>query len=527
MSAAKAPETTELPAVRGLKKLKQRQRDALAMGGPRRIARQHERGRMTVRERIDHLVDDGTFYEYAALAQSELPQMRDKTPADGKIAGLADIDGRPVVVHGDDATVLAGAGGRVAMAKIKRSYQYAVTKGYPIVNLGDSGGVRMPDNMGAANMMRMSNMNFGAPRNRAVPVIATLMGQCYGDPSWNAARADLVVMVKGAVMAVSGPKIIAGATGEQVSAEELGGWEMHARVTGQVDLFADDDAHCLELVRKALSFLPTNADELPPRVNSGDDPQRRLDDLPSLLPDSPRKAFDMRRVLKMVADDGEVLELKPRFDPSLVTALIRLDGYTVGVMANNSMGNAGAMGPGACEKATSFICLCDSFHIPLVTFHDTPGFFVSKAAEERKMPLKIMTFLDAWHQCSVPRIGVIARKSYGFAHRHMLGARMDTDYLVAWPNADVSFMAPEGAVEVVYGTSIGVSEDEKSERAARLAEINRVNEPWEPASLHLIDDVIDPRDTRSVVIRALARARGPSGDRGRSRRNLANWPTGF
>lgn len=518
---------SDAPDPYGVRELHAAREDSLAMGGRARITRQRERGRYTVRERIERLVDPDSFQEYGALARSERPEMRDRTPADGKVVGSASIRGRPVVVHGDDATVLAGAGGRVAMSKVKRSFAYAVEKGFPVVNLGDSGGVRMPDNMGAANMMGMSDVNYAEPRNRRVPVIATIMGSCFGDPAWTAARADIVIMVKGSVMAVSGPKVLATATGEKVTAEALGGWQLHARVTGQVDLFAETEDDCFDLIGNALSFFPLAADELPPRGKVTDDPSRRLDSVLEIIPDSPRKAFDMRRVLRLVADDGELLELKPHYDPSLITALVRLDGHPVGVLANNSMSNAGAMGPGACEKATAFVCLCDSFHIPLVSFHDTPGFFVSRAAEEAKMPLKIMTFLDAWHQSTVPRMGVIVRKSYGFAHRHMVGAQMGADYLVAWPTADVSFMAPEGAVEVVYGSRIEEGKNPEADRAARLAEINRANQPWEAAALNLIDDVIDPRETRQVLVRALARARGPGGDRGRSRRNLANWPTGF
>jgi methylmalonyl-CoA decarboxylase subunit alpha len=500
---------------------------ARTMGGARYIEKQHALGRMTARERVDKLLDENTFVEYAPLVRSEISAMHARTPADGKIAGFGEIDGRGVVVHADDATVLAGSGGRHAMRKVKRSHEYAVQHGYPVVNLGDAGGVRMPDNMGAANMMAMTDMNFGQPRNRQVPAVAAIMGECYGDPSWSAARADVVVMVKGCTMAVSGPKILAGATGEDVSAETLGGWELHARTTGQVDLFAQDEAECLSQIRDALSYLPSDANSVPPRLASSDLPSRRLEGAAALIPQHARQAFDMRRLLKMVVDDKRMLELKRHFDPSLITALARIDGHTVGLIASNSIGNAGAMGAGACEKATAFICLCDSFHIPLVGFHDSPGFFVSKAAEERKMPLKIMTLLDAWHQSTVPRFGVIVRKSYGFSHRHLIGAQMGADYLVAWPSADVSFMAPEGAVEVVYGRSIRAAADPDAERAARIEEINRANAPWEAAQKHLIDDIIDPADTRAVLAGALRRARGPKNQTVMSKRHLANWPTGF
>ena len=511
----------------GLHKLAEQRALALEMGGPEKIAKQHDKGRLTARERITRLLDPDTFHEYALLARSELPEMRPKTPAEGKLCGDGLIEGRRVFLSADDATVLAGAGGRLAMLKVKQHVEYAIRKGFPVVNLGDAAGVRMPDNMGSANMMRMAQVNYGQPRRRQVPVVATILGDCYGDPSWTAARADVVVMVKGCVMAVAGPRILGDATGERVSKQELGGWEVHARTTGQVDLFAEDEAHCFALVRQVLGYLPSHAGELPPVVDTADPPQRPQEELLKLLPASGRVAFNMHKVLDVVFDRGSVLELKPLYDRSLITALARLDGHTVGILANNSMHHAGAMGPAACEKATSFICLCDSFHIPLLTFHDTPGFYVSKAAEERKLPLKIMTYLDAWHQSTVPRIGVIVRKSYGIAHRNMIGAGMSADYLMAWPTADVSFMAPEGAVSVVFGTKLQDSADPQVDRARYLEIINTANQPWEAAEMHQVDAIIDPRETRVELIAALQRARGADGQRGRSARHLANWPTGF
>jgi acetyl-CoA carboxylase carboxyltransferase component len=222
-----------------------------------------------------------------------------------------------------------------------------------------------------------------------------------------------------------------------------------------------------------------------------------------------------------------LLELKPLYDASLITAFARLGGRPVGVLANNPMQRAGAMGPGACEKATAFICLCDSFHLPLVFFHDTPGFFVSKAAEEKKMPLKIMTFIEALHHSTVPRLSVVVRKSYGMAHCNMSGGNMRSDYLVAWPTADVSFMAPEAAANVVFGRKVDDYDDPDGPRADLIERMKRMNAPWEAAGVGLFDDVIDPRDTRRVLVEALGRAVGPRGDRGRSERRLASWPRMF
>ncbi|HEX4339284.1 MAG TPA: carboxyl transferase domain-containing protein [Polyangiaceae bacterium] len=507
-----------------LAELDARRTKALEMGGPGKIDRVHGAGKLTVRERIAALLDAGSFREVGLLARSDLPDAREKTPADGKVCGFGRIDGRPVYVSGDDVTVLAGSGGRVGVKKDHDAAVYAASKGYPCISLGDAGGARIPDIMGATGMMSMVYPIGGQPRDRQVPFVATILGECYGSPTWKASIADVVIQVKGAVMAVSGPPVLAAATGEVVTPEEIGGWQLHAKVTGEVDLFAEDERHCFELVRRVLSYLPSSADDLPPVVRTGDPPDRTLDDVLDVLPERAQVAYDMHKLVNRIFDAGSVLELKPLYDASLITALARLDGHTVGVLANNPMQRAGAMGPGACEKATAFICLCDSFHVPLVFLHDTPGFFVSKTAEERKMPLKIMTFIEALHHSTVPRLSVVVRKSYGMAHCNMSGGNMKSDALFAWPTADVSFMAPEAATNVVFGRKVEDFGAPDGPRAELIEQMKRMNAPWDAAGLGLFTDVIDPRETRRVLVESLARALGEKGDRGRSRRLLASWP---
>lgn len=510
-----------------LERLRSAKQDALGMGGPERVARQHALGRLTARERIDGVLDPGTFRELGLLAHSDRPEDRSNTPADGKITGYGEVDGRPVYLMADDRTVKAGAYGRIGHKKQLNGMEYAVKKGFPAVNLGEAGGGRIPDVMGAPGLMSIVLPIDRPPRDRFVPYIAAIMGECYGSPTFFAAQADIVIQVKGSVMAVTGAPVLAGATGEQVSPQDLGGWELHARTTGQVDLFADDDAHCLALVRQVLGYLPSNANHRPPRLVAGDSPERRLDDIYRLLPASPRQGYDMRRVVRAIADVDSVLELKPLFDRSLFTGLARLDGHVVGILANNPMFSAGAMGWGACEKATAFIALCDSFHIPLIFLHDTPGFLVSKRAEEQKMPLRIMQFLDALHHATVPKLSVIVRKSYGMAHCNMVGGNMGADCLLAWPTAEVSFMAPEVAVDVVHGRKLAEHPEPHAERERLLLAQQELTAPWEAAGLDLIDDIIDPADTRVELIHALRRAQGPDGEMGRSERLLASWPTMF
>lgn len=508
-----------------VEELNQRTAEAQAMGGEDKIERQHAKGRLTARERISKLLDADSFDEHGLLAHSDLEEAADKTPADGKITGYGTIDERSVFVSADDVTVMAGAGGRVGVSKQFKGMQYAMAKGYPCIHLGDAGGARVPDIMGATGMMSMVYPIQGSePRDRRAPLITAIMGECYGGPAWTASLSDIVVQVKGSAMCVGGPSILKIATGEQATPEELGGWELHAKTTGQVDLFAEDEAECLDLIRKALGYLPSNARELPPVVPGQHAVGERLENIFEQVPEDPRKVYDMRKVVEALADPASVLELRPYYDGSLITALARIDGHTVGILANNPKVTAGAMGPGACEKATAFICLCDSFHIPLVFLHDTPGFFVGKRAEEHKMPLRIMNFIEVLHQSTVPRVSVVVRKSYGMAHCNMSGANMGNDLLLAWPTADISFMAPAVAVNVVYGRKLESMDDPEAAREQYMEEISRANAPWEAAGKNYIDKVIDPRDTRIEVAQALERARGPDGQGGRSRRRLANWP---
>jgi acetyl-CoA carboxylase carboxyltransferase component len=350
------------------------------------------------------------------------------------------------------------------------------------------------------------------------------MGECFGLPSWTAATSDIVIQVRGTVYAVGGASIIEIATGERVTDQELGGWELHAHTTGAVDLFAQDDHHCIALLRRVLSYLPSNARMLPPPAPAPDPALHDGERLCALVPADTRQGYDMRAFLELLCDPDSVLELKPEYDGSLITALARLDGHVVGILANNPQVTAGAMGHGACEKATSFLTLCDSFHIPLLFLHDTPGFLLCREAEEHKMPIQIMRLIEALHHCTVPRVSLIVRKSYGMAHFTMSGGNMLSDQLLAWPTAEVSFMAPEVAVNVMYGRQLETAEDPEALAAQYRDQLALGSECWEPAALNLIDKVIDPANTRAELLRAFALARGDDGEGQRSRRLMAAWP---
>ncbi len=507
--------------------LKLRKAKAIEMGGAEKVARKHSEGHGTARNRIEKLLDPGSFFEIGSLNHSDISGMEDKTPADGKVCGFGTIQGRTVAVTADDATVLAGSGGRVGVEKEHRLNRWAAEKGYPVINLGESGGARIPDIMGSEGLSSMTMRKDAASRCRKAPFVATIMGECFGAPSWLAALADFVVQVKGSCMAVSGPRVLELATSEKVENEDLGGWKLHSEITGQVDRVAEDENECFSIIREFLSYMPSNAQELPPEVPSLDsDQDSRQEKLLTIVPDESRRGYDMNRVINTIVDDEKIFPIKPDFDRSVITCLARLDGHTVGIIANQPMYNTGAMGPDGCDKCCSFICLCDSYNIPLIFLHDTPGFLVGRAAELKRMPGKIINFIEAVALATVPKVSLVIRKSYGMAYSNMCGTGMGADFVMAWPNAEMSFMAPEVAANVVYRRKIDESNDVKAARDNAENQIRAAGAPWKAAGLHLLDDVIDPIDTRKVLIKTLKLAKGFNGNH-RSERLLSNWPTTF
>lgn len=514
--------------------LEQRRAHALAMGGAAKLQRIRERGALNARERIAALLDEGSFFELGMLAHSDVPGMEARTPADGKVVGSGRIDQRPVIVKADDVSVLAGTGGRIGSLKSKNAVRLAIEKGYPLINLGEAGGARLPDIQGSDGLSSMTVGTALSRRARQVPMVAAILGDCFGSPSWHAAFADFVVQLKGSCMAVAGPRVLEIATGEKADKEELGGWELHARVTGLVDCFGDTEAQCLALIREFLAFLPSHAGQRPPRAAPESDATAapRQQRLATLVPESSRRAYDMHTLLRTVVDEGHLFELKPLFDRSVITALARLDGHPVGLIATNPLFSAGAMGPDGCAKCTSFIALCDSFNIPLVFVHDTPGFFVGKSAELRGMPGKIINFIEALSLATVPRVALVVRKSYGMAYGNLAGAGMDADFVFAWPGADISFMSRDVAVNVINPPSADANADPETQalqaqqREQLHDELHAASAPWRAAGLGYIDDVIRPEATRTVLINALELARGARND-GIGAHALANWPTSF
>lgn len=512
--------------------LGKRRAHALNMGGSARLQRVRERGALNARERIAQLLDADSFFEIGMLAHSDVPGMEERTPADGKIVGIGRIDSRPVLVKADDVTVLAGAGGRIGAQKSKNAVQLAIAKGYPIVNLGEAGGARLPDIQGSDGLSSMTVGTTLARRRRQVPMVAAILGECFGSPSWHAAFADFVVQLKGSCMAVSGPRVLEIATGEKVGNEELGGWKLHASVTGLVDMVGQTDAECLALIREFLGFLPSHAGQLPPRAapEAAATAAARQGRMMALVPAQSRRAYDMRELLRTLVDHQHLFELKPQFDRSVITTLARIDGHPAGIIASNPMFSAGAMGPDGCAKCASFIVLCDSFNIPLVFLHDTPGFFVGKAAEQRAMPGKIINFIEALAQATVPKVALVVRKSYGMAYGNLAGAGMGADFVFAWAGADISFMARDVALNVISPVDGNANPELRASQELRREqlreELQAASAPWRAAGLGYIDGVIRPDQTRQLLVDSLELARGLR-SHGIGSHALAGWPTSF
>ncbi|WP_462413298.1 acyl-CoA carboxylase subunit beta [Neobacillus sp. Marseille-QA0830] len=505
--------------------LLERKRRANLNGGLEKIKRQHEAGFYTARERINLLVDPDSFMELGMLNHSDMAGSEDKSAGDGLIVGLAKVNGRPVMVQAGDKTVFAGTEGAVHLRKAKTTHEYALKRGLPMFYLHEGGGLRMPDGMGSDGISDKLFPQEMLTHNREVPSITSILGDSFGGPTWTAVSTDFVTQLKGTCMAVAGPRMIEMATGQQVSNEELGGWKVHAYQTGQADAFGETEEECIAQMKDYFSYMPLNAKEEPPYKETEDDPYRLVHPVLDILPNKTNRAYDMKKIIAEIVDDHRYFEYRALHGPALLTVFARMGGRTVGVIASQPMKYAGAAGVQECEKATDFIVLCDSFHIPMIFLHDTPGFRVSNEAEKVKIPTKIMVWNQALAQSTVPKLSVVIRKSVGAAYGNMCGPSMGADFVVAWPTAEINFTGPEVGINVVYGRQLQEVENAKEVRQQLLEKWAFDSSPYKAAAKHLIDDVIDPRDTRKFLCRALEYATVKNGTK--SERRLANWPTGF
>lgn len=472
---------------------------ALAMGGPDKVARRAKAGQLNARERIAHLADPDSFIETGLFGTSGVyPEQADQTPGDGKLAGFARIAGRDVAIVVNDFTVKGASSSATNGKKIGHVKRIATERGMPLVVVGESTGARLPDAMGSRGMgLLLGNDNTQFRRTRETPLATAVVGPSFGSSAWLACIADFAVMHKGATMAVSSPRLIEMALNEKVDVEELGGWRLHAETTGLIDQVVDTEEEMFDAIKKFLSYMPSHHHEAPPDApvvaGSGDSMQ----DVMSILPEKRTQVYDMKRVVKCLVDKDTLFEIKPRFGKSALTALARLGGKSVGIVANNPMHRGGALDADACRKIVDFLVLCDSFNVPLVFLVDTPGFQIGTEAEKSGAPGKIMNFMNAMTLVTVPKLTVILRKAYGRAYVCMGGGRHSDD-IAAWPTAEISFMSPNFATTIVHGVKPGDPEYE-----AKLAEIEKDSDVWGMASVFAAQSVIRPEDTRNYLIRML------------------------
>jgi acetyl-CoA carboxylase carboxyltransferase component len=503
-----------------LDELRKRTEHALAMGGAEKLAKRRAKGLLNARERLDILLDADTFIESGMHARSFRKEVAERTPADGKVAGYGRIDGREVAVVSNDFTVLGASSSAINGKKIRHIREVATQRGLPIVFLGESAGARLPDRMGAAGRAILGQDPAEYRRCRETPWVSALLGDCYGSSTWYTCLSDFAVMRKGATMAVASERVISLAIGQQVEAEELGGWRLHAETTGLVDAVAGTDAEALAAIRTFLGYLPGSNAEPPPPHPVAEGSEERTDKILDVMPAERSKVYDVREIVRCVVDRDSFFELKARFGKSIATGLARLDGRSVGIIANNPKFKGGAIDVDAMRKATSFLVLCDSFNIPLIFLVDQPGFMIGAEGEKRWAPGRIMNWMNAVSLVTVPKISVILRKSYGQAYLNMGGGR-NSDEVLCWPTADLGFVAPSVGVNIVHG----LKREDDPERFDRLRqEIEQDSSAWALAALYEAHAVIDPRDTRSSLKRLLDVHCG-AGIVGRHQ--LANWPTSY
>ena len=508
-----------MPFDEALEEYERRKATAMSMGGPEKLARRRELGVLNARERIRHLVDEGSFLESGLFATSARPEMVERTPADGRVTGFATIGGRYVAILAHDYTVLGSSSSHVGAAKLKHIKNVATRRGLPLVVLGESSGGRIPDMMGAS-AVAAGDYPTQFQRTRETPWVTAVLGHCYGNPAWYAALSDYVVMRKGAVMAVSSARLASMATFEKIDPETLGGWQVHTEKSGLADVAVDSDVEALDLCKRFLSYMPSHHNEQPPTADVPDGSEDGVGRILELVPESRTQTYDMRKVVAAIADKGSVLELKPLFGKAVITALARLDGRVIGVVANNPRFKGGAIDPESCSKVVSFLVLCDSFNIPLVFLVDTPGFLIGAEGELKGAIGKIMNWMNALSLCTVPKISIVIRKSYGQAVYNMGGAG-NSDEVACWPTAEVSFMEPAFGVTV----ATGLREEDDPERFRELVnEATRNTSAYALSSAYAATSVIDPRETRHYLAQTLD-VHMSRGTNGVGIHLMRTWPT--
>jgi acetyl-CoA carboxylase carboxyltransferase component len=499
--------------------LKAKRSKNLAMGGVDKIKKQHERGKLTVRERLDLLFDKDTFVEFGLLASQQPVRGGDAdvdgTPADGVVTGHGLVEGRQVWVIAYDFTVMAGSMGAVGeQFKAARVRELALRYRKPIVWLLDSAGARIQEAAGSTFAGTGYLFADQVVMSGVIPQVAAMLGPCSAGTAYIPGLSDFVPMVKEtSSMSLGGARLVKAATGEDVSDHDMGGSQVHCYESGVGDNEVADDRECIELVRKFLSYLPSSNTEPAPFSETGDPPDRLVEGLDKIVPVNPRAAYDVGRVIKAVFDHESWLEIKPTWAKNIVIGLARAGGHAVGVVANQPMQKGGILDSDSADKAARFIRMCDAFNVPLVYLVDVPGFIVGSQVEKQGIIRHGAKMLYATSEATVPKITVIMRKAYGAGYYVMCGKGYEPDVLVAWPLAEISVMGPEGAVNIIFNKQIAASADPEATRAEMIETIRAQINPYLAAGWAMIDDVIDPAETRRVIIRGLEQASEKTVDR--------------
>ncbi len=484
--------------------LRAKHAQALAGGGEDRVRKQHEGGKLTARERIAAFLDEGSFEEMDALMVHRTEGV-EKIPGDGVVTGFGRVDGRPVAVFAQDFTVFGGSLSEAYAKKICKVMDLAMKVGCPVVGLNDSGGARIQEGVvslgGYADIFLRNTLASGV-----IPQISLIMGPCAGGAVYSPAITDFITMVKGtSYMFVTGPDVIRTVTHEEVTKEELGGAHTHAAKSGVASFVCASDLAALAHTRELLSFLPSNnLGEAPRKAPRAQMPLENPD-LDKVVPDDPSKPYDIRDIIRGVVDDGHFFEVHEAFAPNLVVGFARIDGRSVGVVANQPAFFAGVLDIASSEKGARFVRFCDAFNIPLITFEDVPGFLPGVTQEHGGIIRHGAKLLFAFCEATVPKITVITRKAYGGAYCVMASKHIRTDFNFAYPTAEIAVMGAEGALNVLHGKAIAAAPDPAAKRAELIADYNeKFANPYIAAEFGFVDEVILPRETRQKLIKALA-----------------------
>jgi acetyl-CoA carboxylase carboxyltransferase component len=494
-----------------IRRLREAKAIAALGGGEEKIAREHEKGKLTARERINLLLDPGSFNEFNMLVKYKVG-----APGDGIVTGHGTIDGRAVCVFADDATVLGGSQGYIHGKKLYKVHEMALDMGVPLIGLHDSPGARVmrPELAGSDEPYRVSDEKHGGSVffintrcSGAIPQIAAILGNCTGGSVYSSALADFVFMVDGlSHMCITGPRVIKSVMGEEVTLEEIGGAAVPCRLTGAADFRVKSEPECMEGIRRLLSFLPSSWREQPECRETGDDSERFTDALVRIVPHAPTKGYDMHQVVSQIVDNGDFLEVKPEFAGEIIIGFARLDGYTVGVVANQPMVRAGCMSVDSSAKQARFIRFCDAFNIPIILLVDTPGYLPGKAQEHAGIIRHGAKVLYALSEAMVPKVAIVIRKVYGGAALGMgILPGFGTDLIFAWPTAEIGAIGAEQAVELFYEPDIKASANPDEFRAERIKEYRELYADTLALASQVtyVQDIIEPRETRRCLVRSL------------------------